>query len=176
MDRRKSAAFGAFAGLLAVSSLVGCVSVCADELESTGLGGSGPGRGCVPIPLPRSEAGDPNVGVRPVEANGCSASAATDKTAEPKITITFDDVTYDPRCVRVKLGTVVTVTGDFAKHHLWGGYDMGTGTANDADSPFPYKDSGMSFTVTMSRNGTFPYLCPEHFKQGMEGAVIVELR
>ena len=170
------ATLGIFAPLL-TTTLAGCFSVCADPLESTGLGGSGPS--CSPPPTPTGGAGGAGGSSgRPASFNGCTPSTAVDNTAEMKTTIAFEGVAYNPRCIRVKVGTIVTFAGDFEAHPLWGAYQWQGGYLNDDKSPFPFppKSSGMSLDVTMPSIGSFPYVCTKHNHLGMIGAVIVEPR
>lgn len=95
--------------------------------------------------------------------NGCSAF--TDLTAGTA-TIEFGGAhgnAYAPRCVRVKVGQVVTFSGEFGTHPL--AQDCGP------NQSIPDKSSGTSTTVTFATPGTWGFTCTVH--AGMTGAIDV---
>jgi plastocyanin len=85
---------------------------------------------------------------------------------------------YDPECVKVTQGTVITFNGNFSTHPMIGGeVDTVAMTKTPASSgPFiPITNTGMSatFAFSMSALGNFPYYCDVHALGGMAGAVFV---
>jgi plastocyanin len=104
----------------------------------------------------------------------CSQADATDMTAAAAATITFAGVAYTPKCVRVKAGTDVTFTGDFASHPLVGGEFVDTIKTPDPSSPITSTMTGMTATFTMATAGAYPYYCNVHASVGMVGVIFVE--
>jgi len=70
---------------------------------------------------------------------------------------------YAPRCARVKVGQVVTFSGEFGVHPL-------TQSCGPTQS-IPDKSSGTSTTVTFASAGTWGFMCTVH--AGMNGAIDV---
>ncbi|WP_170319981.1 plastocyanin/azurin family copper-binding protein [Polyangium spumosum] len=107
--------------------------------------------------------------------NGCTPSMATDLTAMSATTVTFSSLSYTPKCIKVKAGTVVTFSGSFANHPLQGGYmDLANLPTPAASGPFvPVTDAGTSKGFTLSTQGTYPFYCVPHASLGMNGAVFV---
>jgi plastocyanin len=106
--------------------------------------------------------------------NGCDAMTATDKRGEATVQITFPGLAYDPPCLRVMEGTIVTFSGDFTTHPLVGGKVAGAMATPDATSPVPMTSSGMSAMATFMKAGDYGYYCSTHFASNMAGAVYVD--
>ena len=102
------------------------------------------------------------------QINGCDATNTTDLTAFPTTTVTFSGLTYNPPCIRVKVGTGVTFSGSFSAHPLVGGeYKKGM-EIPAASGPFvPATNMGFAKTFQMSAAGTYPYYCDFHSSAGM---------
>jgi plastocyanin len=108
--------------------------------------------------------------------NGCSLGGASDMTAMSSAIITFanGNLTYAPKCLKVKAGTPVTFNGNFASHPLIGGTVVGNTATPATSGPFvPVTNTGTTKTFTMSAVGTFPYYCQPHGTLGMNGVVYV---
>jgi plastocyanin len=112
--------------------------------------------------------------------NGCDVATAQDLTGGAPVTVLFPagGLTYNPRCIKVSVNTVVTFTADggssFVAHPLIGGLVVGMTKTPAASGPFvPITNSGMSKPFTMSAAGTYPYYCNPHATLGMNGAVFV---
>ncbi|HVK68827.1 MAG TPA: plastocyanin/azurin family copper-binding protein, partial [Polyangium sp.] len=105
--------------------------------------------------------------------NGCTPAAAVDLTAETATTVTFSGLSYNPKCIKVKAGTVVTFSGNFTNHPLQGGVVNGAAVPA-ASGPFvPVTNSGNTKDFTLSTPGTYPFYCVPHATLGMNGAVFV---
>jgi plastocyanin len=105
--------------------------------------------------------------------NNCDPPTATDLTGGAPVTVEFGGVNgnaYNPPCIRVSAGTVVTFSGAFVSHPLAGGADG----VLDPTSPIPSTNSGTTLPVTFPSAGTFPYYCTVHQASGMQGAVFVQ--
>lgn len=111
------------------------------------------------------------------QVNGCDLGNATDLTGVASTSVAFGGVhglTYSPKCIKVKQGTVVTFNGNFAGHPFVGGEVAGGSKVQASSGPFvPAVSTGMSTPFTMSSTGTFPYYCDVHALAGMTGAVFV---
>jgi plastocyanin len=110
----------------------------------------------------------------PVMVNGCDSSMAVDKTNDAMTMITFAGIEYTPRCVRVRAGSVIVFSGNFASHPLMGGTVVGSTVTPDPASPLPMTSSGSEVTITLSKAGSVPYYCTVHASSGMMGALFVE--
>lgn len=100
---------------------------------------------------------------------------ANDQTAQALVTVTFptgaSPADYSPKCVKVKVGTIVRWSGSFASHPLQNGGSIG--------SPIPAVTSVASdggdigeLEVTFPAVGTFDYNCAIH-GSAMPGSVRV---
>ncbi|MDC0741947.1 MopE-related protein [Polyangium mundeleinium] len=108
--------------------------------------------------------------------NGCDVTTAVEKTTVPSVEITFPGpgLVFSPACVKVKVGTNVTFSGDFSLYPLEGGHVENGAVIPAAAGPFvPATNAGTSTTFTMGKAGTFPYVSPAHANAGMIGAVFV---
>lgn len=78
--------------------------------------------------------------------------------------------TYSPRCLRVRLGTAVAFTGDFAV------YALEPSAAGTASNPIPRTAAGTSLRVTFPAVGFYPYYGRDFGTAagaGMAGVVMV---
>lgn len=106
--------------------------------------------------------------------NECNVATATDLTAVSNPVVTFQLFYYFPKCIKVKLGTVLTFSGNFIESPLQGGVIVGGSAMPASSGPFvPVTNSGSSNDFTMTSVGTFPYYCAMHGTFGMRGAVFV---
>ncbi|MET0594138.1 MAG: plastocyanin/azurin family copper-binding protein [Polyangiaceae bacterium] len=107
--------------------------------------------------------------------NGCDASNTADMTASSTVTISFAGIEYAPKCVRIKSGTTLIFSGNFASHPLVGGEVVGTTGTPDRGSPIPETNSGTELKFTlMSITAAYPFYCSAHVASGMMGAIFVE--
>lgn len=110
------------------------------------------------------------------QVNGCDYTNATDLTGGAPTSVTFPNgnFTYNPKCIKVTVGTDVTFNGNFGGHPLQGGVVVGGTTTPAASGPFvPLTDTGTTKTFDMDTAGAFPYYCVPHATIGMNGAVLV---
>jgi plastocyanin len=110
----------------------------------------------------------------PITVNGCDSTMAIDKTNDPITMITFEGIEYTPRCVRVRAGSQVVLSGNFMSHPLVGGVVANGMNLPDPASPLPATNAGSEITVTLSKGGAVPYYCTAHAGSGMMGAIFVE--
>ncbi|MBT9560238.1 MAG: hypothetical protein IV100_29685 [Myxococcales bacterium] len=108
--------------------------------------------------------------------NGCTIGTATDQTGLFFSSVLFPNgnLTYAPKCLKVKVGTSVRFSGSFISHPMIGGVISGQ-SATPADSgPFvPVSNIGTAKDFLMSTVGHFPYYCQPHGTLGMNGVVFV---
>jgi plastocyanin len=110
-----------------------------------------------------------------VQVNGCDVTNTTDMTGQSPVTITTSGLTWTPKCIKVSVGTVVTVNATFSTHPLLGGEVIANTKVPASSGPFvPITSSGTTKNFTMTATGTFPYYCDNHALSGMVGAVFVE--
>ena len=96
-------------------------------------------------------------------------------TASSTITIAFAGIEYAPKCVRIKSGTTIIFSGNFASHPLVGGEVIGTTGTPDRGSPIPETSTGSELKFTlMSIPNVYPYYCTAHVSSGMMGAIFIE--
>jgi plastocyanin len=99
---------------------------------------------------------------------------AADRTIYFGGTGTSADFTYDPPCMHIAAGQMVTFVGSFANHPLSPGTGATTTTAGSANNPIqPLMDS-QSDAVKFPATGTYPFFCQFHVSIGMAGVVEVE--
>jgi plastocyanin len=106
--------------------------------------------------------------------NNCDPTTAEDHTADTTVTIQFGGsigLKYQPACIKIKTGTMVTWSGDFSSHPLTPGVN---GTEDTSGTPITPTSTGMMATFTFPNAGTFGYYCQFHQSLGMEGAVFVQ--
>ena len=152
--------------LLAASlvSLAAAGVACAEEKapEASNPGGVGPGNA--------GSAGSAGSGggASLPDVAGCSLATAVEGS---EVGIAAGLNKYEPACLKVKVGAVVTFTGGGALHPL---APMTKGTT--AGNPIPLTKEA-SVPVTFSSGGVFPYYCENHGSDGgttsMVGAVYV---
>jgi len=110
------------------------------------------------------------------QVNGCDVATAQDLTAQSAVTVTFanGNLSYAPRCIKVKVGTSITLNGNFGFHPTIGGVVVNNTPTPASSGPFAQVTStGNTKTYAMSQAGTFPYYCQPHATQGMTAAVFV---
>jgi plastocyanin len=110
----------------------------------------------------------------PVLINGCDSSMAIDKTDDAITTITFAGIEYTPRCVRIRAGSMIVFSGNFAAHPLVGGTVNGSTATPDPASVVPGTSSGSEVSFALSKAGAHPYYCSIRASSGMMGAIFVE--
>jgi plastocyanin len=128
---------------------------------SSGMGGAG---------------GDGGAGGASNLLNGCDADGAdaVDRTADPALTIVnVGSTSYDPRCVKVAVGTDITFNVNFAIHPLVGGEIVAGAPTPDPESDIPNTTTGDTVTFALDTAGVFPYYCNVH-APGMAGVIFVE--
>lgn len=113
-------------------------------------------------------------GAGPVLLNGCDPALAVDRTADAAVTIaSVGSTSYDPKCVRVAAGTMITINSNFGVHPLVGGEVVNGASTPDPESPIPATTTGMTVTFALPTAGEYPYYCNMH-APGMAGAIFVE--
>jgi plastocyanin len=109
--------------------------------------------------------------------NGCTPANAMDLTGSNMVTVAFggaNGLTYNPKCIKVKIGTTLTLNGNFGSHPTIGGTVVGMTVTPASSGPFvPVTNSGTTKNFAMNALGTFPYYCQPHATVGMTGAVFV---
>jgi len=162
--------FGWFFVALGFGVLTSCGGDDTTPNGSTGAGGTGGSAAGTGGTAGAGGAGGAGGGGTMV--NGCASTTAVDKTASTTTTVTFSDLlVYDPPCIRIKVGSSVTWSGNFVAHPLQGG----TASTPDPTSPIKFTigaDAG-PVTVTFPNAGAFGYYCTIHGAFGMKGAVFV---
>lgn len=116
-------------------------------------------------------------GDAPGPVNGCDPLVALDRRGEAEVEVRFGDLNayrYEPRCIRVDVGTRIRFVGDFAVHPLAPGAVRNGALELDADGPIRETRSGGEATFPMAEAGAFGYFCNTHLGEGMTGAVFVE--
>jgi plastocyanin len=126
---------------------------------------------------PRPDVGPHDSGPAPsgcaVTFSGCSD--LEDHTGEAALTIGITgtsalDFAYAPHCVRVAVGTTVTIPGS-ALHPLHGA------TCSPTDSPLPTVATPADGDYTFTAPGAYGYYCNNHGANtgdGMSGVIVVE--
>jgi plastocyanin len=107
--------------------------------------------------------------------NGCDVATAEDHTGEGAVVIVTDGLSYSPACVRISVGTKVTIDSNFASHPLKAGI-AATGAVQEG-SPIVPTDAGTSVEIDFASaslaGGAFGFYCQVH-APSMAGAVFVE--
>jgi len=99
-----------------------------------------------------------------------AAAAATEKLAVVHVII--HDHAFQPRVIHVKVGQqIVWINTDQDPHTVTSG-------ANNMDDgrwkSSPLIADGQTFTLRLTRPGTYPYFCkPHEFEESMHGTIIV---
>ncbi len=113
---------------------------------------------------------DANIPLDCTGFHGCTAATATDMTGMSTVAIaTTATFTYDPPCIRISTGTMVTIAAA-AIHPLT------DATCSPADSPIP-AGATTAQTLTFDHAGQYGYYCSVHGSDlgvGMAGLIIVE--
>jgi plastocyanin len=155
-------------GILCITSTV-ILSACGGDEGSGTSGASGQASS-------GSGSGSGSGGGGATVVNGCDPATAEDRTGDTDVPIAFGDAIgfkYSPACIKVKVGTTLTFSGDFASHPLTPGIDL----VEDPASPIQKTDTNpMSGSVSfaLSPAGTYGWFCGFHGGGGMEGAAFVE--
>lgn len=101
--------------------------------------------------------------------NGCQESSYVDRTADTSPIMVTAAGSYNPRCVKIKVGQALTI-GASAAHPL----RKGVLSPSDPEDPGnPITNTTTTTTFTFSTAGTFGYYCEEHGTAGMKAAVLV---
>ena len=179
--------FGIFAAAAVATSasLAGCGSDTSTTSTSTTGGGgsetttSTTSTGATTGSSTTSTGATGTGGAGPTLINGCDIAMLEDHTKDATVEIKFGGATigtaYQPPCIKVKSGTMVTFTGDTGVHPLAGG-EVIVGKAATADPNSPIKATSGPATVTfaIAPAGNYPYFCTEHYSVGMKGLVVAE--
>jgi plastocyanin len=113
----------------------------------------------------------------PPALNGCDPLAAIDATASKDMEIHFGSAAgyaYQPGCIAVSTGTIVTFVGDFGAHPLVPGRIDGGEVISDDASPLRATTSGGEARFLMTQPGAHGYFCDKHVAEAMVGAIFVE--
>ncbi len=141
--------------------------------NGSGCGGYGPGSGFGPGYRPGMMRGYWGYWGRG-GASGGGTTGSGAKTPTASVTVTMDNLRYDPAQITVKVGTTVAfVNADTVPHNVVNAtLGQTTGTPAFASPLIP---PGGSWAHTFSLVGTFPILCtvPGHAAAGMVGTVTV---
>jgi plastocyanin len=168
-------------GLLCVTVMGGALVGCGDDTEPNttgtnatgtgtggmgGTGGAGGGMGGM---------GGAGGGMMGSLINGCDPATAVDHTKDKMVTVNFGpQPKYEPACIRIKVGSQVTFSGNFMFHPTVGGTVSGLMATPDPMSPIKETKAGMGATFAFDKEGNYPYYCTVHYGVGMMGAVFVE--
>jgi plastocyanin len=99
------------------------------------------------------------------------SSAAIADELQP-VRVTIHDHAFVPRIVHVKVGqAIVWVNTDQDPHTITSG---STGAGDDIWKSSPLIPDGQTFTLRLTRPGTYPYFCkPHQFEESMHGTIVV---
>jgi plastocyanin len=107
----------------------------------------------------------------PDAINGCTRATALDlSAAADDRTIAQVDISYTPRCIRIKKGQSVTWDAEFTFHPMTSGSPS---TGEQPGSPITQTSSGTTVTFNFPDEGVFGFWCEEHGR-AMMGAIYVE--
>ncbi len=177
--------FGIFAVLATSASLTACGSDTGSAGTTTTGGG---GDGSTSTTSTTSTAATTGSGTSsaagtggggPTLVNGCDPTALVDHTMDATVEIKFGDMVglvYEPPCIKVKSGTMVTFTGSTSVHPLAPG-EVFTGKVPVVDAKSPIKSTAngpASVTFAVAPAGSYPYYCTEHYSAGMKGLIVAE--
>jgi plastocyanin len=178
--------FGIFAVVAAASA---AVAGCGSDTGTTSTSTTGAGGSDATTTSTMSTTGSSTTttstgaagtgGAGPTLLNGCDMAALEDHTMDVAVEIKFGGavgIKYEPACIKVKSGTMVTFTGDTGVHPLAGGeVIVGKAATADANSPIKATNAGPpSVTFAIAPAGNYPYFCTEHYSAGMKGLVVAE--
>lgn len=175
-------------GIFAVAATGASLAACGGDTTtgSTGTTGAGGSDATTSSTTATTGSGTTTTGATgtggagPTLINGCDLSALEDHTKDATVEIKFGGavigIAYQPPCIKVKSGTMVTFTGDTGVHPLAGG-EVIVGKAATADPNSPIKETSAgppSVTFAIAPAGNYPYFCTEHYSVGMKGLVVAE--
>ncbi len=175
-------------GIFAVFTTSAALAACGSDTTTTGTTGTtGTGGSETTTSSTTSTTGAATTttgatgtgGAGPTLINGCDIAMLEDHTKDATVEIKFGGATigtaYQPPCIKVKSGTMVTFTGDTSLHPLAGG-EVIVGKAATADPNSPIKATSGPATVTfaIAPAGSYPYFCTDHYSVGMKGLVVAE--
>ncbi len=127
-----------------------------------GTGGTGGTGGMAGMAGTSGTAG--GAGVSGSSLCSCTEPGALDLTSQAAVTVVFAPNFYAPDCIKVKVGTTVTFSGDFGSHPQSPFTTLGT-----HPNPIPAKSSGSSSPVTFNTAGSFGYFCAAHGSEAEVG-------
>jgi plastocyanin len=179
-----------FLGLFAVVATSASLAACGSDTSTgtTGATGTGGSESSTTSTMATTGSGTTTTstgasgtgGAGPTLINGCDPTALEDHTMDATVEIKFGGATigtkYEPPCIKVKSGTMVTFTGDTGVHPLAGGeVIVGKVATADPTSPIKATTSGpASISFAIAPAGNYPYFCTEHYSAGMKGLVVAE--
>jgi plastocyanin len=190
-DMHRTILLGIFAVFATGASLAACGSDTTTSTTSTGAGGGSTSAtsstgdttsstmSTTSTTAGSTSSASGTGGGGPTLVNGCDPTALEDHTKDATVEIKFGDatgLTYAPPCIKVKSGTMVTFTGNFAVHPLAPG-ETKTGVVPVPDGTSPIKATSTavpSAAFAISPAGSYPYYCTEHYSIGMEGLIVAE--
>ena len=176
-------------GIFAVAATGASLAACGSDTTTSGTTGTtGAGGSDTTTSSTSSTSGSSTTttgatgtgGAGPTLINGCDIAMLEDHTKDATVEIKFGGATigtaYQPPCIKVKSGTMVTFTGDTGVHPLAGGeVIVGKAATADPNSPIKATSSGPpSVTFAIAPAGNYPYFCTEHYSVGMKGLVVAE--
>ncbi len=98
----------------------------------------------------------------------CGAAGVVDHTGDTAVTIGFGTgFTYDPPCIRIHPGTMVTLPGSTV-------HPLINASCSPTSSPVPTTASTTGGAYTFTAVGNYGYQCMVHAGFGMKGLIIVE--
>lgn len=101
--------------------------------------------------------------------NACDPSTAVDLTGSSTTAVTISGLAYSPACIKVRAGTVVTISAS-SVHPLHPGVDC----VDAASGASPIAISTADEPVTFANPGSYGFFCSVHCSSaGMKGAVYV---
>jgi plastocyanin len=101
-----------------------------------------------------------------VNSHAAIASTAP-VTPEPSAAVSISNFKFEPKVLRVKVGTTVTWTNTDGTH---------SAVADDENFSSPTLAKGKSFSFKFTKRGKYPYYCSFHGSKGggdMAGTIIV---
>jgi plastocyanin len=108
------------------------------------------------------------------DLNGCTVGASLDRRLMSGVTIQVVGTSYSPSCIRVSVGTVVTVEGSSGTHPFVGGRIVSSSKQPASSGPFMGSFTASDVDFTMNSAGNFGFYCDNHgVSSNMKGAVLV---
>jgi plastocyanin len=175
-------------GIFAVAATGASLAACGGDTTTgtTGTTGAGGSDATTSSTMATTGSGTTTTGATgtggagPTLINGCDPTMLEDHTKDAAVEIKFGGAVigtaYQPPCIKVKSGTMVTFTGDTGVHPLAGGeVIVGKAAVPDPNSPIKSTISGPpSVSFAIAPAGNYPYFCTEHYSVGMKGLVVAE--